>query len=120
MRKMTMSKMLTTGRGPDGGPPTDDATQSTENRSAVQAAMAEARAYAETAEGFFGGLISPQSVATTAAVTNHSVYEPRLTTVPPTAGYDKVPHTVYFYYVRMDTDGKLRVRHYTKSTDPQH
>lgn len=45
--------------------------------------------------------------------TNHSVYEKRLTKTPkPTPGYTYVPHCIYFYYVRFDTNGKVRVDHY--------
>jgi hypothetical protein len=41
-----------------------------------------------------------------------SVYQHRLTAEPPLEHFDKVPWCVYFYYVRLDTDGRLRVKHY--------
>lgn len=45
--------------------------------------------------------------------TNHDVYEKRLTKTPhPTPGYDYVPYCIYFYYVRFDENGKVRVDHY--------
>lgn len=45
--------------------------------------------------------------------TNHSVYEKRLTKTPhPTPGYTYVPCCIYFYYVRFDRDGRVRVDHY--------
>jgi hypothetical protein len=43
---------------------------------------------------------------------NFDIYEPRLTKVPPEPGFEKVPHSIYFYYVRFDRDGGLRVDHY--------
>jgi hypothetical protein len=48
-----------------------------------------------------------------AGIGPRSVYEPRMTEVPPRPGFDRVPYTVYFYYLRLDTDGRLRVKHYT-------
>ncbi|HYJ81858.1 MAG TPA: hypothetical protein VEW26_03315 [Allosphingosinicella sp.] len=58
-------------------------------------------------------LAGAAAVPAAAAATTDSVYLRKLTEIPPVAGFDKVPHTVYFYYVRIDTDGKLRVNHYT-------
>jgi hypothetical protein len=53
--------------------------------------------------------------AQAAGLARHSVYEKRLTETPnPWPGFEKEPHTVYFYYVRLDTDGRLRVKHYTQ------
>lgn len=43
---------------------------------------------------------------------NHDIYDKRLTTVPPTPEFDYVPHCVYFYYVRIEKDGRVRVDHY--------
>lgn len=57
------------------------------------------------------------AVAGLGAAAGDSVYDPRLTTPGgPTPNFDLVPHTVYFYYVRLDTDGRLRVRHYTRES----
>lgn len=45
--------------------------------------------------------------------TNHDIYDKRLTKLPdPTPGYDYVPRCIYFYYVRFDKNGKVRVDHY--------
>jgi len=43
---------------------------------------------------------------------NFDIYEPRLTKVPPEPGFEKIPHSIYFYYVRFDRDLILRVDHY--------
>ena len=44
---------------------------------------------------------------------NHDVYEKRLTKTPnPTPGFTYVPKCIYFYYVRIDNDGKVKVNHY--------
>lgn len=43
---------------------------------------------------------------------NHDVYEKRLTQNNPPPKWDYVPHCIYFYYVRIDRDGKVRVDHY--------
>lgn len=56
----------------------------------------------------------PEDLAETGI--GHSIYEQRLTAEPPVPRYDLVPHTVYFYYVRLDTDGRLTVKHYTRSS----
>lgn len=44
--------------------------------------------------------------------TNHDIYDKRLTLSPPRVGFDRVPRCIYFYYVRIDWDGKVRVDHY--------
>lgn len=41
---------------------------------------------------------------------NHDVYESRLGAGTP--GFTAVPHCMFFYYVRIDRDGRLRVAHY--------
>jgi hypothetical protein len=46
-----------------------------------------------------------------AGAPNHDVYEQRLTD-PNFPAFKAVPHMVYFYYVRVDNDGRLRVVHY--------
>lgn len=57
------------------------------------------------------------SDAQASSSTLYSVYEKRLTELPhPRPGYDKEPYTVYFYYVRVDTDGRLKVKHYTQES----
>lgn len=44
---------------------------------------------------------------------NHDIYEKRLIKTPkPTPGYKYVPRCIYFYYVRFDKNGKVRVDHY--------
>jgi len=58
-------------------------------------------------------LAGAAAVAPAPALAPDSVYQEKLRAIPPVAGFDKVPHTVHFYYVRIDTDGKLRVNHYT-------
>lgn len=42
---------------------------------------------------------------------NHDVYERRLAAGIP--GFTAVPHSMHFYYMRIDRDGRLRVAHYT-------
>lgn len=42
-----------------------------------------------------------------------SVYEKKLRRSPPDAKYMLVPHMIYFYYMRINTDAKLEVDHYT-------
>lgn len=42
---------------------------------------------------------------------NHDVYEQRLAAGKP--GFTDVPHCLFFYYMRIDRDGRLRVTHYT-------
>jgi len=50
---------------------------------------------------------------------NFDIYEPRLTKAPPEPGFEKIPHSIYFYYVRFDRDSGLRVDHYLyPSPDP--
>ena len=44
--------------------------------------------------------------------TNHDIYEKRLTANPIIRKFEAVPHCVYFYYVRIDNSGKIRVDHY--------
>ncbi|MEA3032805.1 MAG: hypothetical protein QOH86_821 [Sphingomonadales bacterium] len=44
---------------------------------------------------------------------SRSVYDKRLTDDTPRPGFDREPHFVYFYYVRLDSGGRLRVKHYT-------
>ena len=52
-------------------------------------------------------------LAQTAGGTNHDIYEKRLTAIGgPIPRFDKVPRCIYFYYVRIDRDGKVRVDHY--------
>jgi hypothetical protein len=43
---------------------------------------------------------------------NHDIYEERLTAIPPVPGFAYVPYCIYFYYVRLDNSGKLRIDHY--------
>lgn len=43
---------------------------------------------------------------------NHDIYDKRMTANPPAEGFSRVPHCVYFYYVRIDNDGRVRVDHY--------
>jgi hypothetical protein len=52
------------------------------------------------------------SEAVAAGQSRASIYEKRLTETPPRAKFDQIPWSVYFYYVRLDTDGRLRVKHY--------
>jgi hypothetical protein len=52
------------------------------------------------------------SAALATGLARASVYDPALTKTPPRSGYDKVPWSVYLYYLRFDTDGRLRVKHY--------
>jgi hypothetical protein len=47
-------------------------------------------------------------IAARTGVTNHNIYEKRLDR----AGFDKVPRSMYFYYVRVNMSGKLEVAHY--------
>lgn len=52
-------------------------------------------------------------------VVNHDIYEKKLTVVPqPSAGFDYVPRCIYFYYVRLDNSGKLRIDHYFDCNGP--
>lgn len=41
---------------------------------------------------------------------NHSIYEERY--VSGTPGFEKTPHSMYFYYVRVNSNGTLEVSHY--------
>lgn len=43
---------------------------------------------------------------------NCDVYERRMTLPRPMPKYDYVPRSIYFYYVRIDEDGLVRVDHY--------
>lgn len=43
---------------------------------------------------------------------NHDVYQPKLTVTTPGPPCNYTPHCVYFYYVRFDHNGALRVDHY--------
>jgi hypothetical protein len=52
------------------------------------------------------------SESLTSGLRRASVYDQALTAVPQRPNYDKVPWSAYFYYVRLDTDGRLRVKHY--------
>jgi|GEM_PF-1401305 len=49
---------------------------------------------------------------------NHDVYEPRLTAEPPVDGFDYVPRCIYFYYVRIDGDGMVRIAPYFYADGP--
>lgn len=49
---------------------------------------------------------------------NYDVYESRYTAHPKTPGFEKTPHCVYFYYVRIDRSGKVRVDHYLYAEGP--
>ena len=49
-------------------------------------------------------------IARAAGAPNHDVYEQRLAVGAP--GFTAVPHCMFFYYVRIDRDGRLRVVHY--------
>lgn len=50
---------------------------------------------------------------------NHDIYEPRLTAAGgPVPRFDYVPHCIYFYYVRIDNNGKLRIDHYLDADGP--
>ncbi|MEA3043699.1 MAG: hypothetical protein QOH47_1537 [Sphingomonadales bacterium] len=45
-----------------------------------------------------------------AGAPNHDIFEPRLAAGTP--GFTAVPHCMFFYYMRIDRDGRLRVAHY--------
>lgn len=54
--------------------------------------------------------VSQDQVARGAGALNHDIYEQRLAVGTP--GFTDVPHCMFFYYMRVDRDGRLRVVHY--------
>jgi hypothetical protein len=51
--------------------------------------------------------------ARSAGVTNHGIYEQRLSAAAgPVKNFEYIPHCMYFYYVRIDASGKLKIAHY--------
>jgi hypothetical protein len=63
----------------------------------------------------FIGLLADERVkfAVREGVTNHGVYEERLSATPnPVQNFDYVPRCMYFYYVRIDASGKLKISHF--------
>ncbi|MEA3030213.1 MAG: hypothetical protein QOG13_1538 [Sphingomonadales bacterium] len=62
-------------------------------------------------EEFVGGLVTRQErFAVSATPTNHSIYEERYVAGKP--GFDKLPHCIFFYYVRVNGNGTLEISHY--------
>jgi hypothetical protein len=49
---------------------------------------------------------------------NEDVYDKRLTADPPPPGFDYIPRCMYFYYVRIDASGMVRVDHYFYPNGP--
>jgi hypothetical protein len=68
----------------------------------------------ETRERFISGIIDYQL----GRDRNADVYEKRLTKAKPPAGFDYVPHCIYFYYVRIDGNGMVRADHYLYANGP--
>jgi hypothetical protein len=62
--------------------------------------------------------VEEQLSAAPVGAINHDIYELRLTQVPPTPGYAYIPSCIYFYYVRVDNSGKLRIDHYFDCNGP--
>lgn len=56
--------------------------------------------------------VEEQLGATTSGETNYDIYVPRFTADPPVPGFEGEPYSIYFYYVRIDNSGKIRVDHY--------
>lgn len=81
--------------------------------------MADENEPAELAQWFeikstFGTrYLAEKSALPLASASGARVYEEKLRRIPPDPKYALVPHMIYFYYVRIDTDGKLKVDHYT-------
>ncbi|HYI40054.1 MAG TPA: hypothetical protein VE053_07025 [Allosphingosinicella sp.] len=65
-------------------------------------------------QSFRESLAALADVPATVAGGGDSIYEQRMTAQPPVPNYDLEPYTVYFYYIRLDTDGRLTVKHYTR------
>lgn len=62
--------------------------------------------------------VEEQLNAAPAGTTNYDIYEKRLTVDPPVPGFHYVPRCIYFYYVRVDNSGKLRIDHYFECNGP--
>jgi len=54
----------------------------------------------------------------TAKGTNHDIYDRRLTAAVPWPPYAVVPRCIYFYYMVVDNDNKLKVDHYFYNMGP--
>lgn len=65
-------------------------------------------------EKFIGDLIQFQL----RSEANHDIYEPRLTAEPPVDGFGYVPRCIYFYYVRLDGNGMVRIVPYFYANGP--
>jgi len=50
--------------------------------------------------------------------TNHNIYDKRLTANYPPDGFEYIPHYLYFYYIRLEPNGKLTVDHYNYYDGP--
>ncbi|HEX8241649.1 MAG TPA: hypothetical protein VF574_18075 [Allosphingosinicella sp.] len=74
----------------------------------------------EARESQIQELVAEELAATGASgAPNHDIYEARLTAPGgPAPGFDYVPYCIYFYYVRVDNSGKLRIDHYFDCDGP--
>lgn len=68
----------------------------------------------ETKESLVYELISKQL----RSEQNQDVYDKRLTATKPPPGFDYVPRCIYFYYVRIDGNGKICADHYFYPNGP--